>query len=72
MTFVERLSERRKTFKQRVDLSDTRRRREDEASQIRKKEKDEQIFRRRRLAELGSDICENNVCLDNIPLSAGM
>jgi hypothetical protein len=72
MTFAERIHERRRAFKIIADSDDLRRRREDEAAQIRKKEKDEQIARRRRLVELSSDVCANTVCLNNIPISAGM
>jgi hypothetical protein len=69
-SFTDRISERRKTFKNTVDNEDTRRRREEEAVQIRKKEKEEQMARRRKLVELSSDITGNKVCLDNLPLSA--
>ena len=72
MTFAERINERRRTFKNTGDSDDVRRRREEEAIQIRKKEKDEQIFRRRRLAELSSDICGNSSCLNDIKVTAGM
>jgi hypothetical protein len=72
MSFSERISERRRAFKSTVDTDDARRRREDEAVQIRKKERDEQMARRRRLVELSSDICANTVCLDNVPIHAGM
>ena len=72
MSFSDRISERRRTFKSTVDTEDARRRREDEAVQIRKKEKEEQMARRRRLIELSSDICVNNVCLDNIPIHTGI
>ena len=68
--FNDRISERRKTFKTTVDTADARRRREDEALQIRKKEKEEQMFRRRKLVELSSDIPCNKICLNNVPISA--
>lgn len=71
MTFADRISERRKTFKNTGDSEDARRRREDEAIRIRKKEKEEQIARRRRLVELSSDICDTAVCLNNLPIRAG-
>ena len=67
-TFNDRISERRKTFKSTVDSADARRRREDEAVQIRKREKEEQISRRRKLVELSSDIPGNKVCLTNVPI----
>lgn len=72
MAFRERLNERRKTFKQKVDVFESRRRREDEACQIRKREKDEQMSRRRRLVELSSDICDTTTCLNNIPIEEGI
>ena len=71
MTFSDKISERRRAYKNTVDNDDARRRREDEAIQIRKKEKEEQMSRRRRLVELSSDVCGNTVCLDNIPICAG-
>ena len=72
MTFADRMNERRRTYKNTGDCDEVRRRREDEAVQIRKKEKEEQIAIRRRLVELSSDICGSTVCLNNLPISAGM
>ena len=54
MTYTERIAERRKTFKHICDGDDIRRRREDSTVQIRKIEKEEQLFRRRKLADSGS------------------
>lgn len=71
MTFSERIHERRKAFKNIGDTDDIRRRREDETVQIRKKDKEEQIARRRKLVELSSDIPGVTVCFGAIPLSAG-
>ena len=47
----ERQAARRKEFKKGTELEETRRRREDEAIQIRKKERDEQLSRRRRMQD---------------------
>ena len=58
MSFSERLTERKKAYKSTVDCDLTRRRREDDLVQIRKKEKDEQVSRRRRLVEFSSDIAD--------------
>jgi importin subunit alpha-1 len=58
MSFSDRLIERKKTYKSTVDGDLTRRRREDELVQIRKKEKDEQVSRRRRLVVFSSDIAD--------------
>ena len=67
--FNDRISERRRTFKNTGDGVDARRRREDEALQIRKREKEEQMSRRRKLVELSSDIPGNRICLNNVSIS---
>lgn len=56
MSFQDRIGSRRKAYKNTVDSADNRRRREDEAIQIGKRDKDEQVARRRRLVEMCADI----------------
>eukprot|EP00397_Hematodinium_sp_SG-2012_P011805 GEMP01011953.1.p1 GENE.GEMP01011953.1~~GEMP01011953.1.p1 ORF type:complete len:526 (+),score=162.52 GEMP01011953.1:120-1697(+) len=46
-TFEERVQERRRNFKKGVDCEDARRNREDEAVQLRKKDKEEQLAKKR-------------------------
>ncbi len=62
MSFADRLGERKKAYKSTVDTNNTRRRREDEAIQIGKREKDEQVARRRRLIEQSSDFNDDSSC----------
>ena len=59
MSFADRLGERKKAYKSTTDTTHSRRRREDEAIQIGKREKDDQVARRRRLVEITSDVIED-------------
>ena len=72
MSFQDRLGCRRKAYKSTVDSADSRRRREDEAIQIGKRDKDDQVARRRRLVEMSASIEDDGSCIGEIQLCQGM
>ena len=71
MSFADRLGERRRAYKSTTDTTDNRRRREDEAIQIAKREKDDQVARRRRLIEFSADVNDES-CLSDKLFKPGM
>ena len=71
MSFQDRLGCRRKAYKSTVDSVDSRRRREDEAIQIGRRDKDDQVARRRRLAEISADLDEDVSCINNLSADKG-
>ena len=72
MSFADRLGDRRKAYKSTTDTNNSRRRREDEAIQIGKRDKDDQVARRRRLVEISSDMNDDLSTHDEHSAGVGM